>query len=82
MKDDECNARKLAQYAFLEVFADDEIIDETEFLFLKRLALSDGVVDAAERRVLGRIFARVDQRSCSAEVWQGILQLKERFDID
>lgn len=82
MTSDESKARELAEYAFLEVFANDDTIDEVEFLLLKRLALSDGVVDAAERRVLGRIFARVDATTCSPEVWQGIAMLKARFGID
>lgn len=82
MSDEEATARHLAEYAFLEVFANDDTIDEVEFLFLKRLALGDGVVDAAERRVLGRIFARVDETMVSAEVWQGITLLRERFGID
>ena len=82
MSADESKARQLAEYAFLEVFANDETIDDVEFLILKRLALSDGVVDADERRVLGRIFARVDERSCTAEVWQGIALFKARFGID
>lgn len=82
MSEFDCKAKEIAEYAFLQVFAHDDTIDEVEFLFLKRLALSDGMVDAAERRVLGRIFGRVDQTMVTAEVWQGIVMLKERFDIE
>ena len=82
MSDRDCKARELAEYAFLQVFADDDTIDEVEFMFIKRLALSDGIVDEEERRVLSRIFARVDRGCVSAEVWEGISLMKTRFEID
>ncbi len=75
-------APELVEYALLRVFADDDTIDEVEFLFIKRLALSDGVVDEQERRVLGRIFARLDRSRVSAEVWESITAMKTRFGID
>ncbi len=82
MSERDCKAQEIAEYAFLQVFADDETIDEVEFLFLKRLALTDGTVDDEERRVLGRIFGRVDETMVTAEVWQAIVLMKERFEID
>lgn len=82
MSEREGKARELAEYAFLQVFENDDTIDEVDFLFIKRLALSDGVVDDEERRVLSRIFGRVDQRRVSAEVWESIVMLKARFDIE
>ncbi len=82
MSERDCKAQEIAEYAFLQVFADDETIDEVEFLFIKRLALTDGTVDEDERRVLGRIFGRVDETMVTAEVWQAIVLMKERFEID
>jgi hypothetical protein len=82
MSERDCKARELAEYAFLQVFENDDTIDEVEFLFLKRLALSDGVVDDDERRILSRIFARVDRRRVSAEVWESIVTMKTRFEIE
>ena len=82
MSERDCKAQELAEYAFLHVFEHDDTIDEVEFLFIKRLALSDGVVDDDERRVLSRIFGRVDQRRVSAEVWESIVTMKARFEIE
>lgn len=82
MDERDCKARELAEYALLQVFADDDTIDEVEFLFIKRLALSDGVVDEQERRVLGRIFGRLDRSRVTAEVWESISAMKTRFGID
>jgi hypothetical protein len=82
MDERDCKARELAEYALLQLFSDGDTIDEVEFLFIKRLALSDGVVDEEERRVLGRIFARVDPSRVSAEVWESISLMKTRFGID
>lgn len=82
MSDKDCKARELAEYAFLTVFADDETIDGVELAVLKRLALSDGIVDDREREVLARIFARVDRGNVTAEVWEGIVTFKQRFGID
>ena len=82
MSERDGKARELAEYAFLQVFENTDTIDEDEFLFIKRLALSDGVVDDDERRVLSRIFARLDQRRVSAEVWESIVTMKARFEIE
>ena len=82
MSERDGKARELAEYAFLQVFENTDTIDEDEFLFIKRLALSDGVVDDAGRRVLSRIFARLDQRRVSAEVWESIVTMKARFEIE
>lgn len=82
MSERDGKARELAEYAFLQLFESNDTIDEVEFLFIKRLVLSDGVVDDEERRVLSRIFARVDQRRVSAEVWESIVTMKARFEIE
>lgn len=82
MSERDGKARELAEFAFLQVFENNDTIDEAEFMIIKRLALSDGVVDDEERRVLSRIFARVDQRRVSAEVWESIVTMKARFEIE
>ena len=82
MSERDGKARELAEFAFLQVFENNDTIDEAEFMIIKRLALSDGVVDDEERRVLSRIFARVDQQRVSAEVWESIVTMKARFGID
>ena len=82
MSERDGKAQELAEFAFLQVFENNDTIDEAEFMIIKRLALSDGVVDDEERRVLSRIFARVDQQRVSAEVWESIVTMKARFDIE
>ena len=69
------------QYSFLRVFADDGTISADELAMFERLALQDGEVDEKERSVLSRIFARVNEHSVSAEVWEGINSFKARHQI-
>ena len=71
----------IMQYSFLAVFANDGRIDAAEMAFLEKLALRDGTVDAQERTVLSRIFAKVDQESVTPDVWAEILSFKERHGI-
>jgi hypothetical protein len=71
----------IMQYSFLRVFANDGTIDAEELAMLEKLALQDGSVDPKEREVLSRIFARVDARSVSADVWQEIVRFKEIHGI-
>ena len=71
----------IMQYSFLRVFADDGTISADELAMFERLALQDGQVDEKERSVLSRIFARVDEHSVSAEVWQAISSFKARHQI-
>lgn len=62
------NWTQLVQYSFLKVFADDEMIDASEWAALKKIALADGVVDATEKVVLAKIFDRVDPKSLEPKV--------------
>ena len=79
MKDSAWNA--IMQYSFLRVFANDGTIDADELAMLEKLALEDGAVDPKERDVLSRVFARVDARTVSPDVWQDICRFKERHQI-
>ena len=69
------NWTQIVQYSFLNVFADDEMIDAGEWATLKKLALADGVVDPVERVVLAKVFDRVDPKSLEPSVREDI----ERF---
>ena len=69
------NWMHLARYSFLKVFADDEMIDAAEWATLRKIALADGVVDEDEKKVLAKIFERVDPRSLDPQVREDI----ERF---
>jgi hypothetical protein len=71
----------IMQYSFLHVFANNGTIDAEELVMLERLALEDGAVDERERSVLANIFARVGPDTVSAEVWQGIVEFKQRHSI-
>ena len=71
----------ILQYSFLKVFADDEMIDASEWAVLKKLALADGVVDAQERMVLAKIFDRVDPKSLDPKVREEIASFREEHGI-
>ncbi|HEX7276401.1 MAG TPA: hypothetical protein VF244_03425 [Acidimicrobiales bacterium] len=74
-------AREMACYSFLVVFANDAIIDEGEIAMLRRLALEDGVVDDAEKEVLRRVFARVDDAALSEAQRQSIADCRRELDV-
>jgi hypothetical protein len=74
-------AKELAGYSFLVVFANDRTIDDAELAMLERLALEDGVVDDAEREVLGNIFGRVTPEQVAETVRAEIERFRERHAI-
>ncbi len=81
MTHDGSKAGDILRYSFLRVFANDATIDQEELDFMQRLALEDGEVDEAERRVLARIFSRVTEDTVEPEVWADIAAFKKRHDI-
>jgi len=77
----ESNARRLAAYSFLVVFANDGTIDAAELAMLERLTLEDRQVDDREREVLANIFARADSANLAPEVRAEIQDFKTRYGI-
>ena len=67
--------------ACIPMFANDGTLDEAEVEILLGIALRDGVIDADERRVLGRIFDRVTEASTSARVWSRISEIRHAYAI-
>ena len=72
---------RIVQYSFLNVFADDEMIDAAEWAMLKKLALEDGVVDATEKVVLAKVFDRVDPKSLDPKVREDIERFRAEHGI-
>ena len=79
--DDGSGWHDILQYSFLKVFADDELIDAAEMAMLKKLALSDGVVDAQERMVLAEVFARVEGTELDPAVRDEIARFRAEHGI-
>ncbi len=75
------NWNAIMQYSFLHVFANDGLIDGDELQMLERLALQDGAVDAREKDVLARVFARVDPQTVDPAVWEELQRFKAQFGI-
>ena len=63
----------------ISMFANDGTLDRAEVEKLLRIAFSDGELDSDERRVLARIFDRVDQKRVADEVWQLIAATRSEF---
>jgi len=80
-KRDDSGWTRIVQYSFLNVFADDEMIDAAEWEMLKKLALEDGVVDATERIVLAKVFDRVDPKSLDPKVREDIERFRAEHGI-
>jgi len=67
--------------ACIPMFANDGTLDESEVEVLLGIALRDGIVDADERRVLSRIFDRVEERDTPAGAWTRILEIRSQYSI-
>ena len=81
MGEDQSKAKQIAGYSFLVAFANDGVIDTGELEMMKRLALSDGKVDADECRVLEAIFSRVDPEKTKPEVMEEIQRFRKHCDV-
>lgn len=79
--DEHSSAKRLMGYAFLVVFANDDIIEERELEMLKKIALEDMKIDEDEKRVLQRIFSRVTKKQVTDAVWSAIMKFREEYDI-
>ena len=77
----ESNARRLAAYSFLVVFANDGTIDAAELAMIERLALEDRQIDDREREVLRNIFARAEAAGLAPEVRAEIQDFRARFGV-
>ena len=71
----------ILEYSLQKVFAD-ELIDAAELEMLKKLALSDGKVDAQERMVLAQVFARVEGADLDPAVREEIARFRAEHGID
>jgi hypothetical protein len=81
MNEEHSNAKKIAGYSFLVVFANDYTIDEHELAFMERLALEDNVVDEEEKRVLRDIFGRVKDEDLETKVLEEIKAFREKYNF-
>ena len=75
------NAKELAQYSFLVVFANDDAISQDELKMLERIALQDGVVDDQERKVLQGIFARANIDQADQTTLNDIAAFRDKYGI-
>ncbi|MCG8584452.1 MAG: hypothetical protein MI757_07055 [Pirellulales bacterium] len=77
----ESGAKKIAGYAFLVAFANDDTIDQAELEMIKRIALEDRKVDDDEKHVLRNIFSAVCEDTVDPKVWREITEFREKYDI-
>jgi hypothetical protein len=71
---------EMAVYA-ISIFANDGTMDEHELDCLMGLATADGTIDADERRVLGRIFDRVDRKDVTERLWARIGNIRGQLGL-
>ena len=74
-------AREMLNYAFLTALADDGIIDENELLYIKNLALADGILDEAEKSAMQRIISLVDESNLSATARKEFIKFCEHYKL-
>jgi len=72
----------MLQYGFLRIFANDGTLDLRELAMLERLAMADGHVDAHEREVLEKVFARAEEGGLADDVRDAITTLRARYPAD
>ena len=74
-------AREMLNYTFLTALANDGIIDDSELIYIKSLALADGVLEEDEKRVLKRIFLLVDETKLSAIVRTEFQKFRAQYNL-
>ncbi len=75
-------ADKIAGYSYLHLFAHDGQISDAELSFIRKLALRDTKLDAAELRVLDNITRRLQRDRVSARVWEEIKRFRHKYALE
>ena len=78
---DGSKAREMLNYAFLTAMVDDGIIDENELLYIKNLALADGILDEAEKKAMKRIISLVDENNLSDTARKEFARFREQYKL-
>jgi hypothetical protein len=74
-------AREMLNYTFLTAMVDDGIIDENELLYIKNLALADGILDEAEKKAMKRIISLVDENNLSDTARKEFARFREHYKL-
>ncbi|MGF1679162.1 MAG: hypothetical protein ACFCUX_08215 [Candidatus Methylacidiphilales bacterium] len=72
-------AKEIIAYTYLHALSNDDVIDEHELEFLKKIALKDGVIDDDEARVIHEVLGRVNMDKLSPSVHKTIDQFCALF---
>jgi len=75
-------AAKIAGYSYLHLFAHDGQISDAELSFIRKLALRDTKVDAAELRVLDNITCRLKPERVSPSAWEEIKRFRHKYGLE
>lgn len=66
----------------IHCFSDDGKLDSNELDQIVKIALQDGVLDAAEKNVLKEIICSLTRKDLDAELWRRVEQLIEQYGLD
>jgi hypothetical protein len=75
------SAKRLANYSFLTVFANDDAISLGELHMLEKIALEDGEIHDDERVVLQHIFDRANMDHMDDETKLEIAEFRAYYNI-
>ena len=66
----------------IQCFSDDGVLDADELDEIVSIAMTDGVLDDKERRVLKEIIMNLSSKDLTPALWERVEQLVERFRLD
>jgi dUTPase len=66
----------------IQCFTDDGVLDVEELDQIVAIALADGVVDDAERKVLKSIIYNLTSKDLTPELWKRVEQLVSVYKLD
>ena len=66
----------------IQCFRDDGKLDVPELDQIIKIALADGVVDEAERKVLKSIIFNLTSNDLTVEMWHRVEQVVKHYDLE
>ncbi len=66
----------------ISAFSDDGRLSVGELDYIVEAAMTDGVLDPAEREVLKKVLCKLTSRYLTPELWTRVEQLIKKFGLD